>query len=723
MGRRFLTFCLVATLLLGGVSPDAQGQAPAVEAAVIRQPLWHGPDDKLNLTVRIRNAGDAPLRGYIVTVLAHGRVLNRSELHASFEEAATFEASSFTALDAPRAEIQPGSAAKVSIDDPVSALQSLSVASEPGVYPLTISVFDRSGNLAASTTTQLLYYPSAPEFSLDMVPVVPIADIPHRGPAGLFDAARESSLAASLGPKGWLGGLVTNLTEATAGPVRTEPRRKKRRGRPTPRPQVRPLHVGIALMPRLVEELVDMSDGFRTTADERAGPTGPDAIAARSVVASLKDLVGRDWVQPILAPYSFPDLPTIAAEGGTLSEIAPQHIGEQLDEAESVLKGALGRAPTRSWIFTPGGRLDGASLDPLLLAGAGRHAFFSEDVLEPVSVVEGPGCPEATLSFTCPVRVTGVSEEPVTGYALDKDLQQRVADLTRADNKRAALQRFFAETAVIREEVPSRTDRIIAIALPGLWQPNPALSRTLVRGLQRAPWLRTLTPAEGLRAAPDRLRLYERRVKPAAPRLVNEPDAAYLAEIARADTVVDNFRGVQPPPETLQRLSRNMLVSESRLWWNDPQSLVRGELFARDAADEADRELGKISIGGADELSLTSRQAEVPIVIFNDASYEVSVSLHLTSNDLRLDETIPTTVKANGLRQLTVDVDAQTSGIFTLLARIETPSGAVIAEKPIQVRSTEFNEIALGITFGALAFLILFYVTRGLRNRATRASA
>ena len=37
------------------------------------------------------------------------------------------------------------------------------------------------------------------------------------------------------------------------------------------------------------------------------------------------------------------------------------------------------------------------------------------------------------------------------------------------------------------------------------------------------------------------------------------------------------------------------------------------------------------------------------------------------------------------------------------------------------MRSTEFNEVALGLTFGALAFLVLFYVTRAVRGRRERA--
>jgi hypothetical protein len=69
---------------------------------------------------------------------------------------------------------------------------------------------------------------------------------------------------------------------------------------------------------------------------------------------------------------------------------------------------------------------------------------------------------------------------------------------------------------------------------------------------------------------------------------------------------------------------------------------------------------------------------------------------------------------------LTVDVAAQSSGIFPLVVTVETPDGTFITDKTIEVRSTEFNEIALGLTFGALAFLILFYITRAIRGRRSR---
>jgi hypothetical protein len=111
----------------------------------------------------------------------------------------------------------------------------------------------------------------------------------------------------------------------------------------------------------------------------------------------------------------------------------------------------------------------------------------------------------------------------------------------------------------------------------------------------------------------------------------------------------------------------------------------------------------------------------VKLAVFNDADYPARVVVRMSAQDLGINETVQHTVQARGLKQITLDIVAETSGIFVLEVELETPDGAPITDpsnpETITIRSTEFNEIALGLTFGALAFLILFYITRSLRQR------
>ncbi|MBW3594118.1 MAG: hypothetical protein KY391_00960, partial [Actinobacteria bacterium] len=438
---------------------------------------------------------------------------------------------------------------------------------------------------------------------------------------------------------------------------------------------------------------------------------------ARNVLSSLQRVAGRRSVQSILSPYSFPDLPTLFRPVlHQTSPIAAEHLKQHLREAEVVLAQTVGKAPTRRWIYTPDGRLNHVSLEQLQQLDAARFALFAEESLEGLDDPTGGGCPEAPLSFTCAITVS-TSSGRSTGYVLDSGIQDRIEELAGPDGGRSALQRLFAETAMIREEVPSRTDRIVAIGLPPLWQPRPRLTKLLFSGLRDAPWLRTFTPRQGLARLAEQVEPSERRIRFVVPRLVNEPPDDYFEQIVEAHEIIEAFRTVQPPQSLLQRLTRTTLVGESRLWWTDPVLLLQGERYAAEAADAGQRELDKITVGGSDEITLTSRRAEIPVEVFNDANYDVSVTVRIRSSDLRLDETFARTVQAQGLHQLSVDVAAPSSGIFTVFVTVETPNGRRIDGKEVQVRSTEFNEIALGLTFGALAFLVLFYITRAIRNR------
>ena len=718
MARRLFFTSIVAAILVAG-APPATAQGPAVDVRVVQQPLWHVAGDRLDISLRLTNSSSEPIPGYIVTVAAHARVLSRSALHESFETPVTFEASAITAIEAPDEEIAPGAQVTSTITQPVAELQSLAVATESGVYPLTISVFDGSGAVLGTTTTQLIYYPTPPEFSLTTVPIIPIADLPSRAPDGVFGDGADIRLVTALQPDGWLRGMLTELARATEPPQPRPSPRGRGRGREQPAPaRTETLAAGVVVLPRLAEELADMADGYRSAAEDERVPAGsPSITRAVDALGTIEEILERPSVQPLLSPYSFPDLPTLF---DSFDLTADQHLDGHLREAEAILQDTFGSAPDRDWIYTAGARLDTRSLEALQQQQAGEHTFFGAESLEPIGDLAGPGCPEPPLSFTCPVSVTTTLGES-TGFVLDDDLQRRISEVARGDGGREAIQRFFAETVAIREEVPSRVDRVLAIALPGAWEPPRWTSRLLFNGLRRAPWLQTMTPERALASMREQEVIRDRRIRSSLPRLANEPDTNYRAEVQRAEVVVEALRAIQPPGALVQRLARNALVAESRLWWSDPTTASDGESYASQAADEAERELGKITIGGSDEIGLTSREAEIPIVVFNDAAYEVSVTVVVRSAALGIDEQTATTIGAHGLKTITLDVQTQSSGIFTAFVRVETPDGYDIDSKTISVRSTEFNEIALGLTFGALAFLILFYITRAIRMRQTRA--
>jgi hypothetical protein len=170
----------------------------------------------------------------------------------------------------------------------------------------------------------------------------------------------------------------------------------------------------------------------------------------------------------------------------------------------------------------------------------------------------------------------------------------------------------------------------------------------------------------------------------------------------------------------VDRLTNDVLVAQSRAWWSDPQTLSQGEAYASDARGEAAAALAKITIGGISQITMTSRSGKVPVVLFNNTGFPVRVTLHLFSPSLGLNQSLPERL-ATATQPITVPVTAKASGIFPLQISLETPDGSIaIGRRTIQLRSTNFNQVAVGITIGALIFLVLFYLQRGLRRRRQR---
>jgi hypothetical protein len=691
--RRILA---IAGALLGAllipVAP-ATGQVDDLEIEIRGQPVFHRETDDLGLRVKITNTGPQDLDGFTVEVGAGGKITTRSQLESVFG-ADTVETIGSFAVPFQDSTLAAGSSMEVTLDEPIRNLQGISFSEQEGVYPVQVQLKDPEAAPLATAVTTVLYYPDDPETRLSFVPVLPLQDRPARDPSGIFTADELGGypLEDALRSDGWLDAYLDAMDPLSAGS----------------------LEFGLAPTPRLLEEVADLADGYERRAgdevEEVADDSGP-ARAASEWLDRLRTVTDRLSVQTLLVPYSFPDLPSIA--GG------PGEVSAQLRAGADVLEGILGSATAGDgqWLMPPGGRVDEATYDELPIGV--EHVMFSFDALTPLPSPELSGCPEVQFSFACPVRVQTPITGPTTGFVFDATIQQRLAALVRPGNTRMELQEFFAETAMIREELPARSDRVIAVSVPATWQPAPGTARTFLRGLARAPWLETMTPSAALAEAGEaRRRSLIHEIGSAA----GQPDDTFFDQIGFAATTVEQYRSMNPPGDIVERLTRNILVAQSRAFWPETDD---GLAYADLSRAEISDEFGKIQIAGPQEITLTSKTGQIQFLIVNETGYDIDVQVLVSSGDLTLrgegfsreDIVEGRHIEAEQER-ITFDVTTRASGIFPVDVRLQTPDGSDIgAPVTLTVRSTEFNEIALGLTFGALAFLILFYVVRGLRNR------
>ncbi|MDQ3957215.1 MAG: DUF6049 family protein [Actinomycetota bacterium] len=704
LGRpRDLVPLLVAVLAASLFATPAAAQTEEASYALrlVGQPLWHEAGTALDVSVEVTNSSGLDLDGFRVQISSYERVTSRSALVESFDED-PFGSPTVVTFEEFELTIPDGESTTVALTTPLSDLATLA-SGAGGVYPLGLDLADTGGALlGASVVTELVYYPEEPETSLGIVLVAPLNDLAQRGPDGVFapDGEDVIPLEAALAEGGWLRGTFDAM-EAVAD------------RRPAER-----LHFGLAPTPRLVEEISDMADGYaRADADgdtEEVPADSPPSEAARNALDQLRALLDTKGVQPLLVPYSFPDLPALAHAdaGGGVDAIVPQ-----LTTAEEVL-GEIGPDAgfTRRWIFPPAGRLDGVTLGELrgLSPETGARTFFSAESLVQPQDAALAGCPEPFLSFACPVSVTGPWGE-AQGYQADAGLQQRFIALAEPGEDRLDLQRLLAETAMIREELPGREDRVVQATMPSLWHPRPRLARLLFRSLADAPWLRSLTPNQGLHQTSEAV---PRDPVPVIGDLSRAPDETHFQSLEDAEETVSNFSGIGAPDALVTRLSRDILVAYSRSWWSDPDLFATGAAFASAAREEAEDHLARIQILAAPDITMTSRRADLQLIISNDNPYPVRLEVGIESPNLRVDDVaLPNEFPPEATTPVQASVAAQTSGIFQVSLTATTPTGYQVDELVVSVRSTELNQVALGLTLGALAFLVSFYVYRGIRRR------
>lgn len=691
---------LLAALLVGSLcavgAPQAAAQTPtegSVALELIGQPVWHGSDDPLGLRLRVTNEGLSTLAGFNLLVRAYTHATSRSDLHQNFEvDPLRLEASSLL-VERDELDVPAGTSTDVLIEAPVSGLASL-VGGDAGVYPLRVILTDVDGSTTLdSVTTQLLYFPEEVEVPLNVVLVWPLVDIPARQAGGIFvasDEPDEPGLEAAIAAEGWLTGVLDALSSDTS----------------------KGLRMGLSPGPRLIEELADMADGYRR--DEggttETVPSGGDtAQAAAGVGDRLEVLFEEERFQPIHVPYAFSDLTSIDDF---------EQLSAQLNAARSVLEERLGFAQGQAWLFPPAGRLDDITLERLRSSEAAASTFFAADALTPEIFGTTPGCRQdfVGISYTCPVKVTTATGRS-RGFVLDAELQQRFGSLVAAPGNVGELQKLFAEIAMIWAELPGTADRVLAVAVPPLWHPPPAISRRFVRTMASAPWLRTRTPRGGLHLG---IGTIERELVADASRSRVQPDESYFEAIDEAAAVVESFARIKPPVSLVQRLRRDVLVGHSLLWWsNDEGRLETGASFAAEARAEAEDALGQISIAGRPNITLASRRGTLPLSLQNSADYPVTVEIHLESSDRDLelsDRTVEQTFEP-GATPLSVQISARASGRYPVRVRVLTSDGYEISQTSISINSTEFNEIALAITVGALLFLVTFSTVRGVRRR------
>jgi Family of unknown function (DUF6049) len=672
--RALAALAVAAALLAAGATPaPAQDPDPPLEVELAGISTVVGPRAPLDYRLTVHNRGQEPVGDLLVQARLGEPVETRSELADLLAvPGGNLGGQLLDEFRPAAAEVAPGAARRLERRRaPMPA--GLGAGRAGLVLPLSVQVqaSGAAGPVSAGLTTFVVGLAAGASQPLRAALLVPLREPTHRNPAGDFV---DDELARLLSPGGSLGAIAAELARPGA-PAAT-----------------------IVVDAMLVEEATAMGGGWwlRQGGRRTVVPAGDRRSGhADRFLQALRAAASRH--PPAAFPYGNADLPALVRVGGGARAEGAVRFGRDL------LRNSLGTAPDESLAWPVDGAIDGALLQTLERTGSDAV------VLEPRHL------PAPPTGFTRNATVElGGGPEPQRALVGDAVLSAALTDPRAASAPAEWAQRILAETAVAWLERPNSADpRGILLAPPQRWRPSRAFFRSLVRGLDAAPWLR-LQPAPAMAdQVPQGPEDSERRLA-----TVTAADVAaglprtYLDRVEQTRSELDSFRravGNDFRPAGRGSFDRDLMVAESSDWRPAP-ARARGRGFVRAVAEGIGGVYRRIAVNTT-PVTLTARHGKIPVTIANDSEERVTVVLRLTSPKVDLPAASDPFVLEPGRRTTQLlEVGTRATGTFPIRVEVLTPDGHVrIAEGEVRLTSTAVNRVALALTGGAAGALLLWW--------------
>jgi hypothetical protein len=402
--------------------------------------------------------------------------------------------------------------------------------------------------------------------------------------------------------------------------------------------------------------------------------------------------------QVLLSPYV-----PISLSGLSRAGLSTE-ISSQLDRGEAVLTADLKVSPSpKDWLVQSG------PLD--------RDALLSLDTLGVKDVVAKPSelAPVVTnLTPAQPFELDGPNQYRPLSVIADAGLTSHFGGAHPSLGAHQAL----ADLAQIYFEQPNATlARAVVISPPDGWVPNASFLDPLLSGLGNNPTAKPMTLSQVFASVPPGTvdgSVRERQPSPDQPAPASLPVAALEQARQHTEALVS---AAGSGLGQLSGLDDLVLAAES----SEASSQARQRYLTSLEAD-VNEQLSQLSLPGGQTVTLTAAAGRIPITIESHARYPVRAVLTVSSDKL--------TFEHGSSRLVTLyqrdtteyfDVQTRSPGDFPLEVALMSPRGHfVLLRGRFTVRSTAASVVAIGLTVGAGAFLILWWGRSYVRGRRAR---
>jgi Family of unknown function (DUF6049) len=648
----------------GANTPAASAPAAAASRiSLLEQPAW----SSLGGDIPLRLAITGPLAGLEARAIIHSSMTSRTGFERTIEGDRLGSTIGTVGALAASLPVAPngGRVLTIRTQDPNAPRDTSRIrlplprSSMTGVYPVEIELRDpESGERVESFVTHVVAV--APTINgAPMGEPLSVAWIwtIAADPSTQPGGAIRPGFLSAIGPRGRLTRLATAAARSTEVPLTIAPG---------------------------PETLEAWGQRAKTDPAAAAGMT-----AMRSAARSNQVLAG---------PYVPIDVPSLTRTG----------LGDQaaieLTQGSMAIAGALDTRPdARTSAMTP---LDEASLSRLGLSQVDRL------LVPPSQLVAPTEAPQLTPARPFNVEGGGRQFRTVqTDDGLEQLLEGDAPPALRAAH-------FLAGLAIVAIEAPNQT-RGVAIAMPPRWDPDPVLLNALIKGFSDNPLVAPVTLDELF----DHVPVDQTDDGPVVRQLAPLPATAPTFNPAQFRVTRSNLTsfattvGVEDPAITAG--DRSLLISLTSVY---PGAAGRRQSAARLATVNH----GITSFANLIEtppsgltVTLTSRQADLPLSFNNDTGRTVSIRIKLVSDKLEFPDGAEQILKLpprNTTKSFRVVTRA--SGTFPLNVSVTTGDGKLdLRAARYTVRSTVVSGVGVVLTIGAGLFLAIWWITHWRRSR------
>ncbi|MBO0728799.1 MAG: hypothetical protein J2P57_06040 [Acidimicrobiaceae bacterium] len=444
-------------------------------------------------------------------------------------------------------------------------------------------------------------------------------------------------------------------------------------------------------------------------------PQTLDALAAgspadRSALALLAAASPDDEVLP--ATYVNTDVAALLASG------LDSEVTVQIAAGLGALSRQLHRTPPmRTWVVD--GPLDETTAADLARRGVSQFIVPDGDLSTLPDQAR-----QTTYGRPSPLSLKVPGHLSVVGA--DADLSRL---LTSHASPVLVANEFLAELAMVQVERPSAV-RGVAVLPPSGWSPSEQLLDTIMSGLAGNPLVQAVTADQLFKSVPQ-----GSSDQPAISRSLDARASAgwaQEADLRAARQQLSAFATVVPAKAivTNQALTRMLFAASV-----DLPARTRHALLEKVGATTQEV-LRQIRLPGSSSITLTSRNASVPLTLLSDPSVQAHVQLRLSSTKLAFrpftppgstpcSVVVPTEetcdlVLTTAVTTLRVPVETRTSGVFPLSVAMWSPDGALqLDSNSNTVRSTAVSWVGIVLIVAAALLLAVWWI-RDIRHGRRR---